>query len=152
MPNGFWYAGGDCTTEHAVPASAFSKGDLILYDSNSSFSRVPWAASPGLAAADIAGVADADSDSSINNKVTIKVPQPDTLWWASLATNLTSDVTPGTEADINFAVANSRYYVDTSSANTVRAVVVRGTDEVDQSVQSKVLVKLIYHAGNLDLS
>lgn len=156
MPNGFWYAGGDYTTEEAKPASAFSKGDLLLLDSNSSLSRMPWAAAPGMASTDIAGVALADSIDSIQDRVPYLVPQPDTLFWASANSAHAGDVTAGDEVDINFAVANNRYYADPASSNTVRAVIVRGLGQdvisADQSVQSKVLCKLIYHAGNLDLS
>lgn len=150
MPNGLWYAGGDYTTEHAIPASAFSKGDLLMFNSASSLSRVPSVATG--TTDEIAGIALADSVNSIDNKVPYLVPQPDTLFWASWATNLTSNATPGTECDFFYAVANNRYYLTHESANSARAVVVRGNADVGQSVQSKLLVKLIYHAGNLELS
>lgn len=153
MPNGFWYAGGDVTREAAIPASAFSKGDLLVLNSNSSLSRVPSVATG--TSDDIVGVADADSIDSINNVVSYTVPQPDTLYWASLVSNSANALRPGTECDIFFNTGNARYYVDPGSSDTARAVIVRGSagvGSVDQSVQSKVLVKLIYHAGNLDLS
>lgn len=156
MPNGFWYAGGDThVMESAIPSSAFSKGDLLVFDSNSSLSRIPWASSPGMSSTDIAGIALSDSNDSIANQVPFMVPGPDTLLWASVHTATTNALRPGTEADINFSTANGRYYVDPTSANTVRAVIVRGSSgvgAVDQSVQSKVLCRLIYHAGNVDIS
>lgn len=151
MPNSFWYAGGDYSTEHAIPASAFSKGDILMLNSSSSISRVPSVAS-GIHGDDIVGVALADSVQSISNKVPYLVPQPDTLFWASLSTN-ESSVTPGTECDLFFdATDQNRYYVEPGSANSVKVVIVRGTADVDQSVQSKALVKFIYHDGQIDLS
>lgn len=152
MPNGFWYAGGDTHTfEASIPSSAFSKGDLLTYTSTSSLSRINELMPSG---ADIAGVALCDSIDSIDNRVPYLVPGPDTLFWASLNSASGSAVTPGDEYDIAFAVANNRYYVDPGSTSSVRVAVVRGptgVGSVSQSVQSKVLCRLIYHAGNLEL-
>ena len=150
MPNGFWYAGGDYNTEQAIPGSAYSKGDLIMLTSASSFSRVPSVTTG--TSDDIFGVATSSSVQSIDNLATVVVPNADTLFWASLTTVATSHATPGVTCDIFFSTNNNRYYVDHTSSNTPRAVIVRGTNEVDQSVQSHVLVKLIYNAGNLVLS
>lgn len=153
MPNGLWYAGGHThRVEASVPSSAFSKGDLLIYNSSSSLSRMAETMASG---ADIAGVALCDSIDSIDNKVPYLVPGPDTLFWASADSATGSALTPGFECDILFAVANNRYYVAPGSANSVRAVVVRGAagvGNVDQSVQSKALIKLIYHAGNVDIA
>lgn len=155
MPNGFWYAGGDThVVESAIPASAFSKGDLLMFDSNSSLSRVPSVAT-GTFGNDIAGVALSDSIDSIANQVPYLVPGPDTLFWASLDTASSNALRPGTECDVFFAVANNRYYVDPDSSASALAVIVRGSagaGSVSQSVQSKVLCKLIYHSGLIDLS
>lgn len=156
MPNGFWYAGGDTHTfESAIPSSAFSKGDLLLFDSSSSLSRMPWASTPGMAGADILGVAMSDSIDSIDNLCSVLIPGPDTLFWASLQSVDTTALLPSLECDVRFDVVENRYYVDPSSTDTLRVVLVRGNagvGAVDQSVQSKVLCKLIYHAGNLELS
>ena len=151
MPNSFWYAGGDYTAEQGIPASAFSKGDLLMLNSSSSLSRVPSVAT-GIHGDDVVGIALADSTQSIRNRVSYIVPQPDTLFWASLSTN-ESSVTPGTECDLFFdATDQNRYYVEPGSSNSAKVVIVRGTADVDQSVQSKALVKFIYHSGLLDLS
>lgn len=150
MPNSFWYAGGPCETLHAKPASAFSKGDLLMLDSTSSVSRVNVLLASGV---DWVGIALGDSNQSILGNVPYLRVDERTELWCSLATNLTSHVTPGVEADILFSTANNRQYFDPASANSVRAVCVRGTAgplSVDQSVQSKVLVRLIRHAGNAE--
>lgn len=150
MPNGFWYASGGYSVEQGKPASAFSKGDLLMLNSSSSWSRVPSVAS-GIDN-DIAGVALCDSTQSIEDRVPVLIPEDDTLFWASLSTALSS-ATVGSSADLFFdATDNNRYYVDPGSSNTARAVIVRGTVEVDQSVQSVALVRLIYNAGNLTFS
>lgn len=150
MPNGLWYASGGYSTEQGKPASAFSKGDLLMLDSSSSWSRVPSVATG--TSDDIAGIALCDSTQSIDDKVPVLIPEDDTLFWASLATDLSS-ATVGASAEFFFdATDNNRYYVDTTSANTSRAVIVRGTVDIDQSVQSKALVRLIYNAGNLTFS
>lgn len=141
MPDGFWYAGGPIWREESIPASAYSRGDILQLNSSSSFSRTPATTWPTSGAV-IFGVADGSSLQSISNKCTALVPGPTTLFWASCNTALGSHLTPGGQYDVAFAVANSRYYV-TSSANTPRVVVVRGTAEVSQSVQSRVLVRFL---------
>ncbi|GAG10982.1 unnamed protein product [marine sediment metagenome] len=152
MPNGFWYAGGDTHVfESAKPVSAFSKGDLLTL-STSSLSRIATTYASG---SDIVGVATSDSIDSIDGLCSYIVPGPDTLFWASAASGIGTAMIPGAEGDVLFDVAEGRYHVDLSSTNSVRAVVMRGSagvGSVSQSVQSKVLCKLIYHAGNLDLS
>lgn len=146
MPNGFWYANHPYDTGSGVAASAFSKGDLLVLDSTSSLSRAEPAS-----AASIVGIALADSVNSLARadsgppESVYLVPGEDDNLWASLATDI-SDVTPGVQADVLFATANNRYFVDPSSSNTPRVVVVRGTAgplAVDQSIQSKVLVRLL---------
>lgn len=147
MPNGFWYASGGRTTDERIPGSAFSKGDLLALDSSSSLSRI--AETHGQ---DIYGVALADSNDSINDLVPVLVPEDDTHFWSRISDVLTSELTTGVEADILFDTGVGRYYVEPGSTNTARSVTVRGTDDIDQSVQSKALVKLIFNAGDLELS
>jgi len=142
MPfNGFIYARGPYETDERVAVSAFSKGDILMLDSNSSLSRAnPYGAQDNFA------IALADSTQAINGKSVVLIPKPDTEFWAPV----NSAMTAGRESGISFNPANGRYFLD-GSTTTVRAVVVKGTDEVDQSVRSQVLCKLIYHDGNLVL-
>ena len=58
----------------------------------------------------------------------------------------------GEDSGVSFVAADpGRYFVDESTATAV-VVVVRGTADVDQSVQSKVIVRFKSAAGELDLS
>lgn len=152
MPNGLWYANQDYDTGSGIAASAFSKGDLLQLDSTSSLSRIDPASAITFGNA-VVGIALADSVDSLAGadsgppESVYLIPGRDDNLWASLATNV-SDVTPGVEADVLFAVANNRYFVDPASSNTPRVVVVRGTAgplAVDQSNESKVLVRLLPH-------
>jgi hypothetical protein len=152
MIQGFNYSSGDgFDTLSIIPSSAFSKGDLLCLTSASSLSRISEVFPSG---GDIVGIAMADSTQSISNKVPVMIPSADMVFLASCNSATGTGMTSGQEFDVSFAAANGRYYVDTS-ANSVRAVVVRGTigaNALDQSVHSQVLVKLIRHAGNLELS
>lgn len=152
MIQGFNYSSGDgYDTIQSIPASAFSKGDLLTLTSTSSLSRISELFVSGN---DIVGIALCDSNQSIGNKVTVLVPSADMVFLASTNSATGSGLSTGVECDISFGTPNGRCYVDTS-ANSVRAVVVRGTIgamALDQSVHSQVLVKLIRHAGNLELS
>ena len=151
MPDGFWYARGE-THEfaEAIPSSVFSKGDLLTLDSNSSLSRVEETFSSS--ADTIIGVALAGSDKSINDRVGYIIPGADTVFWASLQSVDGTALVPGLECDIRFALAENRYYVDPSSTNTISVVLARGdtgVGAIDQSVQSKVLVRFLSHTGTV---
>ena len=151
MPNGFWYAGGEThVIESSIPSSAFSKGDILAFTSTSSISR---ASEVFVAGENYAGVALSDSVDSLNDQVPYLVPGQDTLFWGSLQSADATALTPGLHCDIGFDVAEGRYFVDPSSTNSLRAVIIRGNagvGSVDQSVQSKVLCRLIHVAGDRD--
>lgn len=150
MAQGLAYASGTLTILRGKPASAFSKGDVLMLDSTSSLSRIAETYASGV---DIVGVAMCDSTQSISNEVPYIVPESDTIFRASLATNA-SAVTPGVECDILYAVANGRQYIAPASANSVRFVITRGTAgplSLPVSTESVCEGKLIYHAGNLEL-
>lgn len=152
MLQGLTYAYGDSQTVEATPSSAFSKGDILMLDSTSSVSRIAELFPSGT---DIFGIAETNSNDSVNGKCLVRIPGANTAWLASLSTALTSHATPGVEADISFAVANGRSYVNPASANSVRVAVIKGTagpGALDQSVHSQVLVQLITNAGNLEIS
>jgi hypothetical protein len=148
---GLNYARGPLVIEHAEPASNFSKGDLLMLTSVSSVSRIAELMPSG---ADIYGVALCDSTQSISKKVPVCIPQADTIFVASFNSASGSAISVGAELDINYAVANGRQFV-TTSTDSVRAVVTRGVvglTAMDQSVHSQVEIKLIRHGGNIELS
>lgn len=145
--NGLRYASGEYITDEREPASAFSKGDLLALNSNSSLSRLnPYAATTG----SIFGVATCDSTQSIRGLCTVLIPTPQTLFWSATTAGVTLEA--GDESNISFDASSPyRQFVD-DSAGTASVVVVKGINEVDQSRQSKVLVKLKYADSELDLS
>lgn len=147
MPNGFWYASGDYTTDERTAGSAFSKGDLLALDGSSNLSRVnPYALTTGT----LFGVAASDSTNSINDKCVVIIPQPETLFWSRTTSGVT--LLTGENSGVSFdAAAPGRYWVD-ESTSTNAVVVVKGTDVIDQSVESKSLVKFKFAGGELDLS
>lgn len=147
----FRHASGSYKQEEWRPASAFTNGDLLMLDSTSSVSRIPELMASGV---DIIGVATCNSGQSINGRVPVLIPNAETLFWASCHSATGSGMTPGQEFDVSYALANGGQYV-TTSADSVRVVIVRGTigaNAVDQSITSQVLVKLIYHAGNTEIA
>jgi hypothetical protein len=147
----FRHASGTYKVEEWRPASAFTTGDLLMFDSTSSVSRIAELMASGV---DIAGVAQCNSAQSINGRVPVLIPNADTLFWASTHSATGSGMTPGQEFDVSYALANGGQFV-TTSADSVRVVIVRGTigaNAVDQSIVSQVLCKLIYHASNVEIS
>lgn len=139
MPTGFWYAAGEYTVEQSIPVSAYSVGDILMLTSASSLSRIPETWPSGTK---FAGIAEGSSLQSISNKCTYLIPTDDTIFWASCDTALSSHLTVGMQVDVIFGLGNNRYYV-TNSANSARVAIVRGTQEVDQSVQSRVQVRFL---------
>ena len=150
MPNGLWYASGPCRRDERKAGSAFSKGDVLTLDSNSSLSRInPYAW--GTAA--LYGVATADSTDSIKDgKVGCIVVQPTTRFWARLEAGDT--FVTGGESSLSFVVGSGRYFVDTTvtSGTSASVVCINGTDDIDQSVQSKVILQFKFADSELDLS
>lgn len=151
MPNGFWYASGPKEMDERIAGSAFSKGDILALDSNSSLSRLnPYAAGTS---GEVYGIACADSIDSIRNLVPAIVIQPTTRFWSATTSGVT--LVTGEESSVSFtATKPGRYWVDeavSSGASTV-VVVVEGTAKIDQSVQSKVIVQFKFADSELDLS
>lgn len=146
MPNGFWHASGPVNYREIITASAFSKGDLLTLDSSSSLSRLnPYAATTATQYA----VACSDSTNSINNRCTVAEILPTSRWWSRTTSGVT--LIRGEESGVSFVAANARYYVDESTTTSI-VVIDHGTAEVDQSVESKVIVRFKYADSELDLS
>lgn len=146
---GLRYADGPYRESTAIASSAFSKGDVLMLDSNSSLSRLNDLVTSGVT---IVGVALADSDQSRSDQ---QVP----YILALDDTGFYSDCTPGTQfspgdqRDLEFNIADrNRYHVHTST-NTVRVKVAQdgGTQDVSgQSDRSEVKIYFIDGSDNIE--
>lgn len=142
MPNGLWYASGGRNTAEAIPSSAFSKGDVLMRTSTSSWSRInPFAIN---STNRVAAIALADSLDSIQDKVPGLLLEDDTYVWARVDAG--SSLTAGARSAISFDTDHGRYFLD-ASTTTVSAVVIKGVGDVDQSTVSKVLAKVLTSGG-----
>ena len=91
-----------------------------------------------------------DSTNSINGVCTVAEILPGSRWWSRTTSAVT--LIRGEESGVSFvAAAPGRYFVDESSTTNI-VVVDHGTAEVDQSVESKVIVRFKYADSELDLS
>lgn len=132
---GFSYAKGPYREHWGKPASAFSAGNVLEYNSSSSLS----AANLTLAN-DFIGVALTDSDKSDSKgRVPFVLIQPNTEFWAHVATNVTSTYTEGSSYDF---IADGGNHILQSSATTARVVIAPGGGlaNIDQSSESRVRV------------
>ena len=135
----------------ATPSSSFSRGDILVIDGiTSNISRIQTVQNAVSGTPDILGVALTDSLESINALCPFLLPGPEDVFFSRVSG--ASLTTRGNEIDI-FVDGAGRHYAAPGSANTARLVVVKGQNEVlGQSDDSRVLVKFLYHAGNVDLS
>ena len=146
---GFFHAyragGGEpAIVESAISGSKFSRGDILLFDVGSTVSKL----GPNADEADIAGVALASSNDSINALIPVLLPDGADVFLSDSTAGTAFVI--GTEYDVD--IMNSRHQV-TSSTNTPRVVIVKATGGVlGQSNDSRVLCKFISHSGLIDLS
>ena len=117
-----------------IPSSAFSKGDLLMYDSNSSLSRYP----ANFPVGELVGVALADSTESLDNQVPYAVALPSTAFYAQAAA--ASQMTRGESLDMAYA-AGSGYSVVNSRVSPLFIIdFFGGTEDVrGQSDLSRVI-------------
>ena len=142
---GFSYAGGPFREVWGKPASAFSAGNVLEFNSSSSLS----AANLTLAN-DFVGVAITDSDKSdVNGRVPYVLLQTGTRFWAHTATNVTSTYTEGSGWD--FILSGGNHIVQ-SSATTVRVVVSPSGNQanIDQSNESRIQVYFLGSGTELE--
>jgi hypothetical protein len=143
--NGFSYAKGPYQVHWGIPASAFSAGNVLQYDSSSSLSAVNLTL-----ANDFVGVAITDSDKSDSNgRVPFVTLLPNTVFWAHTATDVTSTYTEGSGWD--FIASGGNHVID-SSATTVRVIIAPGGNQanIDQSDESRVQVYFLGSGTELE--
>lgn len=138
-----WYASGPYEMAEGEPGSAFTTGDILTYNANSQLSRVA-----NVSGGNIAGIAAAPSDRSVNNKVTYIKPTNDTLFWSDITAG--SAVTRGAGISFAYGVHRGQSQFYASSSGSVVGVVERGPAEVEgQSVQSRILFRFTETGGAL---
>lgn len=125
-----WYAHGPYKVAEGIPSSTFSKGDILMYTSASSLSRIPTStASVGaLANGLVIGVAMAASTESYNNKVPYVVADRDTVFLSDATT--ASQYTAGESLDVEYTGATFR--VTTSAITPMLRITEKG-DSVDMN-------------------
>lgn len=134
-----WYAHGPVRESTGIPASAFSKGDLLMFTSASSLSRIPTSsASVGaLAKGTIVGVAKASSLESINNQVPYVIATEQTVFWSDATTG--SQYTAGEGLDVEYTGATFR--LTTSAISPIFRVDPNGgSADIIDSANSRVKV------------
>ena len=136
-----WYAHGSYRESTSIPSSAFSKGDLLMYTSASSLSRIPTStASVGaLPKGTVIGIAKASSLESINNQVPYILAQANTVFWSDITT--ASQMTAGEGLDVEYTGATFR--VTTSAISPMLRIDPNGAtqDVIGQSSTSRAKVR-----------
>ena len=136
----FTYARGPHQSSTAIPSSAFSKGDLLILDANSSLSRLADPSASAVSSA-IVGVAEASSLQSLNDQVPYTLALPGTIFLASA--HSTSQFTVGEHFDVGYtdSFPDTRFVVH-NSTNTPQVVIMPpGGEDMIDSARSVVLVQ-----------
>lgn len=134
-------ARGDGEIREADVGSAFSRGDVLGLTAASAASRVD--------SGDVFGTALADSTKSIQGRVTCSVIGADQIYWANIVAG--SAFTAGSLTRIAYAAGGAHKGSHASSTNTTgpQVTVVAGTDDLNQSGESRILVQFVRHDGNI---
>lgn len=111
----------ECT---GIPASVFTKGDILMFDSASSLSALPHSTNSlgALANGHVIGVALADSGDSLNHQVPYIIADRDTVFWSDATTG--SQFTAGESLDIE--TTSGAWRITTSVITPMLRIVPRG--------------------------
>lgn len=142
------YADGPYRESTAIASSAFSKGDILMLDSNSSLSRLREDVASTVT---IVGVALADSDQSRSDQqVPYILALDDTAFYSDVTPD--TQLSPGDDLDIEFNIADRNRFHMVSSNTTPRARVAQdgGTQDVaGQSDRSEAKIYFIDGTDNI---
>jgi hypothetical protein len=135
-----FYAGGPREIEHGKPASAFSRGDLLMFNSGSSISQCD---NLFVAGGIIAGVALSMSTESVADKVPYIVAKPDTRFWVQAAPDVAGAAQRGNVSDLSIMATDGWELVSStksaialvrSESSTDASIVQRDTESNDSWV------------------
>lgn len=139
--HGLIYAFGPADIDEGVPASAFSRGDLLVFDSSSSLSKADVTVNGYV----IAGVALADSNKSFRDQVPYILAGDSTVFWSNVTAGV-SNLTAG--ALVDFDLDGASHPTLASSGNTARAIVERPLGMMKQtSGTTRILIRLVRNSG-----
>ena len=132
-----WYASGPERYSTGIAASAFSKGDILVYTSASSLSRLQTSsASLGAAIGEIVGIALASSLESIANQTPYLVLKENTVCWSDCTTT-GSQYSRGEGVDFEYTGAT--FKVTTSAITPIFIIDANGaSNDVIDSATSRV--------------
>ena len=135
-----YYAGGPHIVNHAKPASAFSRGDLLELNSSSSLS---YADALHVAGQFLAGIALSSSTESVQDKVPYLVAHPSTKFWitasaanAQIASRMINyDITPASgDHELAAGSQNSSIALVWSTSSEDVSIQKRDADSADSWV------------------
>ena len=131
MPDGLHYAGGPLEIRNGKPASAFSKGDLLVFDSGSSLSYADVLFAAGSI---IAGVALSSSTESRRDLVPYVVAKPETKFWIEATPAAAQAARVGVTSDLS-ADGTGNWQLGTSQNSAI--ALVRSESSEDASIQQR---------------
>ncbi len=136
----FTYSRGPYQSSTAIPSSAFSKGDLLILDANSSLSRLPEPSASAVSSA-IWGVAEASSLQSLNDQVPYTLVQQGTIFLASA--HSTSQFSVGAKHDVGYtdSFPDTRFVVHTSTNTPQVTIMPPDGERMIDSGRSVVMVQ-----------
>jgi hypothetical protein len=126
-----YYAGGPRYVQHSKPVSAFSRGDLLCFDSGSSTSYCDALFTAGV---EVVGVALSSSTESVSDKVPYILAHPDTRFWITATAANAGAAQRGKTVDLT--PASGDWELAVSSTNSAIAYI-WSESSTDATIQSR---------------